>query len=477
MTRRSTIAWGYLTAALSLLACHADIAATVTDPAIFTILHRFTRADGYEPRGRLVLAPDGGFYTTLDLQVVRITMQGEAALLHALPDQGANARTLMLATDGNLYGITYSGSQFGLGEIYRLRTDGTVSTLHAFNTHEEGPAHYPPGLTQGADGALYGAMPTSGPSGGIGAVFRVGLDGTYSLIRLSELPDQVCCGTALLTLAADGSFYGVSERGGSQSFGDLFKVTPSGELTVLHRFDGTDGSWPRAPLIRARDGNYYGTTMNVGGPRPGPGCGGIYRLTPAGVFTVLHTFSREEGCDPETPLVEAPDGVFYGAANRGGNNFDQGTIYKITADGQFTVLYRLDYTRGNSLDVELALGPDGNIYGTSSISDKDATAVFFRLVPKSVTRFVLTTGSGTEATIKSGVLRFRDTTSEQHLTVHVARPAFAAQQPGMANTSIGPWVWLSDDERDAAMINLDTSGNATIQIIPVTAARQLLGKP
>src|SRR5579862_5033666 len=67
---------------------------------------------------------------------------------------------------------------------------------------------------------------------------------------------------AALIQATDGNFYGTT-RDGVSDFGTVFQMTPSGTVTFLHSFTGgtTDGASPRAPLIQATDGNFYGTTF------------------------------------------------------------------------------------------------------------------------------------------------------------------------------------------------------------------------
>jgi uncharacterized repeat protein (TIGR03803 family) len=64
-----------------------------------------------------------------------------------------------------------------------------------------------------------------------------------------------------LVQGTDGDFYGTTSGGGAALWGTVFKMTPKGRLTTLHKFNGTQGSDPQAALIQATDGNFYGTTV------------------------------------------------------------------------------------------------------------------------------------------------------------------------------------------------------------------------
>jgi uncharacterized repeat protein (TIGR03803 family) len=189
--------------------------------------------------------------------------------------------------------------------------------------------------------------------------------------------------TGGLVQATDGNFYGTTIEGGlnpcvvhrthsypngtNTSCGTIFKITPSGVLTSLHSFDGTDGEYPESGVIQGVDGNFYGTTQ-AGGTDTScdygliPGCGTIFKITPSGTFTSLHSFQLTDGAIPARKLVQGTDGNFYGATGAGGANGD-GTIFKITPSGTLTTLHSFDGTDGEGVSVGLVLGTDGNFYG------------------------------------------------------------------------------------------------------------------
>lgn len=88
--------------------------------------------------------------------------------------------------------------------------------------------------------------------------------------------------------------------------GTVFKVTYAGVLSVLHEFgaSSSDGVQPIAPLMQANDGNFYGTTT-FGGAQD---AGAIFKMTPAGELTILYSFTPTVGGLPP-PIVAAAEGT------------------------------------------------------------------------------------------------------------------------------------------------------------------------
>jgi len=114
-----------------------------------------------------------------------------------------------------------------------------------------------------------------------------------------------------LLQAADGYFYGVSYAGGKFGGGTIYRMKPYGLVATVHSFDGADGYGPDCVLIQASDGNLYGTT-NTGGAGVSQPLGTVFRRDAAGVLTVLHTFNGADGSYPRAGLVQASDGHLYG---------------------------------------------------------------------------------------------------------------------------------------------------------------------
>ena len=220
-----------------------------------------------------------------------------------------------------------------------------------------------------------------------------------------------------LIQGADGSYYGTTAYGGSGTCanglgivgcGTVFKITQSGTQTVLHNFtyDSTtntavNGIYPYGGLVQGRDGNFYGTTTgggNVNGVCNGTlGCGVIFKITPAGKFTLLHTFNgayatSPEGGSPGGRLILANDGSFYGTTYSGGlvQNFaNQGTIFKITPGGVFTTVYMFDNIHGTTDGANpyagLIQGKDGSFYGTTQFGGTSNAGTVFKFAGSKTT--------------------------------------------------------------------------------------------
>src|ERR1035441_665953 len=186
--------------------------------------------------------------------------------------------------DGNLYSTSQAGDLLNgqkYGTVLQLTPAGNVTVLHSFTG-------------QNAQGGF--------PNGG-------------------------------LTLGTDGSLYGTSVSDGSLVHGTVFKITTSGEFTVLHNFNGTpEGSGPLAAPIQGTDGNFYGTTYGGGKCAHGT----VYKMTPSGTLKVLQTFGCSSG-DLRDPvaLILGTDGNFYGPTKGGGQpcNGGCGGVYKMTTAG------------------------------------------------------------------------------------------------------------------------------------------------
>jgi uncharacterized repeat protein (TIGR03803 family) len=234
----------------------------------------------------------------------------------------------------------------------------TFTTLVMFDQFSQQP-YYPSGVVQGANGDFYGTLEYTGLNAP-GEVFEITPGGDLSgIVTICNF----CTPAAGVVLGPDRNLYGTTLYGGNSNAGTLFKTTPGGELTTLESFGGTDdGANPNTALLLASDMVIYGTT-SVGGVY---GDGTVFSITSTGSFTTLHSFSGTDGADPSA-LVQATDGDFYGTTDSDGTH-GGGTVFKITSDGTLTTLHNFCSRRkcaDGSVPSALIQATDGNFYGTT----------------------------------------------------------------------------------------------------------------
>jgi len=336
----------------------------ITPDGLVTLVYSFCEqtgcTDGNTPSAALVLARDGNFYGTTYTGggsnggvVFRVQPNGIYTALYdcsggCTGQPEAPQSPLIQGTDGNLYGTSLLGGhrgackdRSGCGSLFGITTQGSLTGVYGLcNKSNCADGDFPiGGLVQGTDGNFYGTT-TQGGSSDYGTVFRITRKG--NLTTLYSFCSQPGCSDGAIPDAGliqglDGDFYGTTTQGGSANptcpgvgCGTIFKITSSGVLTGLYQFcsqpNCSDGYEPQAGVIQATDGNLYGTTLFGGsdltdcdGQAGGLGCGTVFQLTLDGVLTTVHSFSNSDGAYVRGGLLQATNGLLYGATTGGGN--------------------------------------------------------------------------------------------------------------------------------------------------------------
>ena len=328
----------------------------VTANGTLTTLYSFCSqsgcTDGSTPYAGLIQASDGNFYGTTQYggagqaantngygTVFRITPAGTQATLYSFcsqpvcTDGGGPVGGVIQAKDGNFYGITTNGGANGDGSVFRMTPAGMLTTLYSFCSQAQCADGMAPlgGLIQASDGNLYGTTSAGGyvaPDPAGGTVFRITTAGTLTTLQTFYGNDEGVFPYGRLIQASDGFLYGTTNQGGSHGNGAVFRISLNGAtLTTLYSFGNADANNPYAGLVQATDGNFYGTA-----PTGASGYGAVFRITPGGTMTTLHSFCSQAGCAdgsyPFAGLIQASDGNLYGTTLAGGAS-GQGTIYKL----------------------------------------------------------------------------------------------------------------------------------------------------
>jgi uncharacterized repeat protein (TIGR03803 family) len=394
----------------NLAAIVAATAAVLCAPSAmavsFQVLHSFSGPDGETPAAPLVQGPDGFLYGVAahggDFSVLppdgggtafRIAADGgNFTTLHVFtgPD-GAVPNNLVLGRDGFFYGTTHYGGPTsttsfipGTGVLFRMDSAGKVTVLRNFVDASGGS--YPGPLVVGADGALYGPA-----VGGVstlntypGLVYRFDpATGDFRVLHNFNLADGQDP-TGPLFQGDDGYLYGTTWQGGPSNTGVIYKVDPAGNFTLLHTlqvFGQSEGSEPNGNLVRTADGSIYGTTHGSNGS--------VFRLDPNGTFNILHTFDNygSDGLRPVSGLIRARDGFFYGTAPIGGlpvtSPSREGVVYRMDKAGTVTVMHTFTGPDGSGPYAALVQGANDQLYGPAVVGGALGLGVLFSLDPAS----------------------------------------------------------------------------------------------
>lgn len=357
------------------------------DGSQVTTLHQLALEEGYTPQGGLLLGGDDLLYGTTRLgdlnqtattgTVFRLAQDGSGfTTLHRfasytttnqqsgpINSDGAFPESELIAgSDGYLYGVTRAGGANGTGTVFKIAPDGgDFVSLHAFaaitspttsavivNADGVSPSG---ALLEGADGYFYGVT-REGGANGRGTVYRLKFDGSGfqtlhvftattvdSTTSLAENADGALP-LAGLTDGGDGMLYGVASIAGPEGHGTLFSLSPDGSVfTVVHVFDGANGSRPVGGLLLGNDGKLYGTTSSGGTGSGGTATnfGTIFSTARDGTdFTRLHSFDNTVGAAPFSRLLQVSNDVLVGVTASGGR-CGQGILYQFSFSGATVV--------------------------------------------------------------------------------------------------------------------------------------------
>lgn len=289
--------------------------------------------------------------------------------------------------DGYFYGAARWAESARGGVIYRVAPGQEAEVLYTFSPIENGGelnyggANPSCSLIAGADGALYGATGDGGAFGR-GTIFRISVDGIFSVIKDLELGAS---NIDNLIFTPQGDLFGSCNYGGSLRGGVLFRVDSNGIYQTVHEFNQSPSIPPATPvppgsrndfhsptqLDLGADGNIYGYVSNGGLIYPSGNFrftyGGMFRYNASGGVTMLSE-STPDG-DNAALGVKADDGFLLMSSNR--------KLIKTSFTGAVTTVANLE-SLGGSPTLCLKL-PDG-LYGTSHDGGDFDSGYIFRYV-------------------------------------------------------------------------------------------------
>jgi uncharacterized repeat protein (TIGR03803 family) len=439
----------------------------ITSAGKLTTLYSFCSkancADGTFPQASLLLATNGNFYGTTkyggfacDLgnlgcgTVFEIIPSGKLTTLYTFCvkggencSDGANPQApLIQGTDGNFYGMTFSGGNSNdAGTLFEITAAGKLTTLYTFCSKAgqncpDGAG--PTSVIQGTDGNFYGTTAGGGGvsssraenSGDCGGTdwflerdsfryfvyyrfcYEFGPAELYGF--LFEPESDPPAGSSMPANISEPAaqtltFYGTGSGGGTNAAGAIYSLTSKKKVKVIYDFcsktNCADGAYPGAGVTEGTDGNFYGTTAGGNGDAKCPslnGCGIVYEITSTGSLTTLYSFDSTDGEYPQSALVQATNGTFYGTTSLGGARGD-GTVFSLsTGLGPFA---KTVPTSGAAGSVVMILGTD--LTGAKSVTFNGKPAEFKVVSATEITTTVpsgATTGT-VEVTTPRGTLK------------------------------------------------------------------------
>ena len=306
---------------------------------------------------------------------------------------------LTIDSQGNLYGTSAWGGDFGAGTVYELRrtSSGFVySTLHSFAENQNDGGFPWDAVTIGPDGTLYGTTGEGGISDR-GTVFNLrpschAGSCSWNETLLYRFPggDEGRNPQSGVVFDENGNLYGAVVNAGSAGDGLVYELTPSQgawKYQVLYTFTGgQDGANPSSPLLFDSAGNLYGTAATGGLPGcAGFGCGTVYELRPSGSGWKEHTLysfhDGDDGAQPAAGLVRDASGNLYGATCCGDST--GGTVFELSPSGG-TWTFNLAYDFGGMGPgpmANLVRDSAGNLYGSSWGNGAYGQGLAFKLSP------------------------------------------------------------------------------------------------
>jgi uncharacterized repeat protein (TIGR03803 family) len=347
---------------------------------VLTTLYSFN--SGVNLRAGLVQGSDGYFYGTTENggannagSVFRMSTNGALTTLYSFSggkDGGNPYSGLVQGSDGYLYGTTeygggYNQNGYSLGTVFKISTTGVLTSLYSFTGGNDGGN--PNGLVQGSDDNFYGT--TAGST-----VFKISTNGTLtSLYSLHSFTGHF--GPNGLAQGSDGNLYVTAGIGGTNGgYGIMFKISTNGALTSLYSFNGTNGAFPNG-LVQGSDGNLYGTTVQGG---TNGGYGTVFQINPNGALASLYSFSYNDvGFNPSAVLVQGSDGNLYGTTVNSSVLHYAGTVFRISTNGALSTLYSFTNGVDGGEPNGLVQGRDGSFYGTTQFGGAGGYGTFFRL--------------------------------------------------------------------------------------------------
>jgi len=360
----------------------------------FKVLYSFgAPPDAEFPTAGVVRDNSGNLYGTTIFggafgngAVYRVDASGKETVLYDFmggKDGGLPFAGVIRDSQGNLYGTTTQGGDLscvtpiGCGTVYKVDSSGNETVLHRFTSGVDGEYPYA-GLYRDGTGNLYGTTVNGGSAANYGTVYKVTRSGQETVLYRFKGKGDGAFPFGALVADSIGRLYGTTTQFGLSGGGSIFRLNSPGQVTTLGNLQPSSGESPIAGVTRDGAGNLY-VAPTFGGTY---GAGSLLKISPSGKQTTLYSFTNgSDGGTPYAGVIRDAAGNLYGTAFFGGTG-GFGTVFKLDPENNFTVLY--SFTGGEDGGNPwggLTIDASGNLYGTNSIGGISGNGVVYKVIP------------------------------------------------------------------------------------------------
>ena len=360
---------------------NAGVVCRVSAGGVFQGVANLSVPKGWTPSSAPVSDGAGGFLFSMSSggdngggTLVRLAAAGAVTVAAPLGGTiGSRPAGALLSAGGEFFGVASRGGATDRGTLYKYSA-GALSLLSPATSTA---GSLPEGaLITGSDGSFFGTA-TEGGTSTRGTLYKVSAAGVRTRLVSFTGTSGAAKGSrprGSLSLAANTSFYGLTETGGAADMGTLFRMSAAGTLTTMAEFTAAGPRLPLGGLIRAADGSLYGTTSRGGSADAGT----LLRVVPAtNTWSTLADFTAATGSAPAGAVLVAPDGTLYGLTTSGGVS-GLGTLWRFTAAGGLESLVSFTGSTGASP------GSGGFLDGTTLVTGGltlDGTGTLYGVTP------------------------------------------------------------------------------------------------
>lgn len=292
--------------------------------------------------------------------------------------------SLMLASNGKLYGMTNRGGTSSRGVLFEFDPSAGIYTKKFDFSTANGSNPYG-SLIQATNGKLYG-MTNGGGSSNSGVIFEYDINTNTYTKKFDFSTTNGSRPYGSLLQASNGKLYGLTNTGGTSSGGVLFEYDlTSSTYTKRNNFavsPFTNGYSPYGSLIEASNGKLYGMTSRGGSSSSG---GVIFEFDPSSnVYAKKVDLISANGTQPFGTLFKAGNGMLYGITSRGGTSI-RGTIFEYSA-GTTSYTKKYDFSAADGISNSSFIeGTNGKLYALTSSGGLGSKGTVFEFNYTSVT--------------------------------------------------------------------------------------------